>query len=116
MEFQIPEKVQYIIDTLVDHGFEAYAVGGCVRDMILGKNPEDWDITTSAKPYEVKKVFRRTVDTGIEHGTVTVLLDKDHYEVTTYRLDGIYEDNRRPKEVSFTSRLRGRFKAEGFYN
>jgi tRNA nucleotidyltransferase (CCA-adding enzyme) len=114
MEFQIPEKVQYIIDTLVDHGFEAYAVGGCVRDMILGKNPEDWDITTSAKPFEVKKVFKRTVDTGIEHGTVTVLLDKDHYEVTTYRLDGIYEDNRRPKEVSFTSSLEEDLKRRDF--
>ena len=82
--------------------------------MILGKNPEDWDITTSAKPFEVKKVFKRTVDTGIEHGTVTVLLDKDHYEVTTYRLDGIYEDNRRPKEVSFTSSLEEDLKRRDF--
>lgn len=106
MEFQIPEKVQYIIDTLMNNGFEAYAVGGCVRDMILGKIPEDWDITTSAKPQDVKRIFRRTVDTGIAHGTVTVLLDKEHYEVTTYRLDGIYEDNRHPKEVSFTSDLK----------
>lgn len=105
MEFQIPEEVKYILDTLNNNGFEAYAVGGCVRDVILGKEPEDWDITTSAKPHEVKNIFRRTVDTGIIHGTVTVLLDKDHYEVTTYRLDGIYEDNRHPKEVSFTSNL-----------
>lgn len=114
MEFYIPEKVQYIINTLIDHGFEAYAVGGCVRDMILGKNPEDWDITTSAKPYEVKRVFRRTVDTGIQHGTVTVLLDKDHYEVTTYRLDGVYEDNRHPKEVTFTSNLEEDLKRRDF--
>ncbi|NLO10287.1 MAG: CCA tRNA nucleotidyltransferase [Clostridiales bacterium] len=106
MEFQIPEKVQYIIDTLINNGSTAYAVGGCVRDMILGKNPEDWDITTSAKPHEVKRIFRRTVDTGIVHGTVTVLLDKDHFEVTTYRLDGVYEDNRHPKEVSFTGDLK----------
>ena len=112
MEFQIPEKVQYIIDTLMNNGFEAYAVGGCVRDMVLGKNPEDWDITTSAKPQEVKRVFRRTVDTGIAHGTVTVLLDKEHYEVTTYRLDGIYEDNRHPKEVSFTGDLKEDLKEE----
>ena len=105
MEFQIPEKVQYIIETLINNGFEAYAVGGCVRDMILGKKPEDWDITTSAKPHEVKGVFRRTVDTGIVHGTVTVLLDKEHFEVTTYRLDGVYEDNRHPREVSFTGDL-----------
>lgn len=114
MEFHIPEKVQYIIDTLIDHGYEAYAVGGCVRDMILGKTPEDWDITTSAKPHEVKKVFKRTVDTGIMHGTVTVLIDKDHYEVTTYRLDGIYEDYRRPKEVSFTSDLEEDLKRRDF--
>lgn len=114
MDFHIPEKVQYIIDTLMAHGFEAYAVGGCVRDMILGKEPEDWDITTSAKPHEVKKVFRRTVDTGIQHGTVTVLLDKDHYEVTTYRVDGIYEDNRHPKEVSFTSSLEEDLKRRDF--
>lgn len=105
MKFQIPEKVRHIIGKLHDNGFEAYAVGGCVRDLVLGKEPEDWDITTSAKPREVKRFFRRTVDTGIIHGTVTVLLDKDQYEVTTYRLDGIYEDNRHPKEVSFTSKL-----------
>lgn len=114
MKFKIPEKVQYIIDTLIDNGYEAYAVGGCVRDMILGKNPEDWDITTSAKPHEVKRVFRRTVDTGIVHGTVTVLLDKDHFEVTTYRLDGIYEDNRHPKEVSFTGELKDDLKRRDF--
>lgn len=114
MEFQIPEKVQYIIDELVTNGFEAYAVGGCVRDMILGKNPEDWDITTSAKPHEVKKIFRRTVDTGIIHGTVTVLLNKEHFEVTTYRLDGLYEDNRHPKEVSFTGNLEEDLKRRDF--
>ena len=114
MEFQIPDKVQYIIDTLINNGYTAYAVGGCVRDMILGKGPEDWDITTSAKPHEVKGVFRRTVDTGIAHGTVTVLLDKEHFEVTTYRLDGIYEDNRHPKEVSFTGDLKEDLKRRDF--
>lgn len=114
MEFCIPKKVQYIIDRLVDNGYEAYAVGGCVRDMILGKEPEDWDITTSAKPDDVKRMFRRTVDTGIAHGTVTVLLEKDHFEVTTYRLDGIYEDNRHPKEVSFTGELKDDLKRRDF--
>lgn len=114
MNFHIPEKVKYIIDELMQHGYEAYAVGGCVRDMVLGREPEDWDITTSAKPMEVKRIFRRTVDTGIEHGTVTVLLDKDHYEVTTYRLDGEYEDNRHPKEVSFTSSLAEDLKRRDF--
>lgn len=114
MEFRIPGKVNDIIEELLQHGFEAYVVGGCVRDMVLGRKPEDWDITTSATPPEVKKIFRRTVDTGILHGTVTVLMDKDHYEVTTYRLDGEYEDNRHPKAVSFTSSLTEDLKRRDF--
>jgi tRNA nucleotidyltransferase (CCA-adding enzyme) len=114
MNIRIPEKVNNIIEELIRQGFEAYVVGGCVRDMVLGREPEDWDITTSATPMEVKKIFRRTVDTGIQHGTVTVLVDKDHYEVTTYRLDGVYEDNRHPKEVSFTSSLTEDLKRRDF--
>ncbi|MGF7144422.1 tRNA nucleotidyltransferase (CCA-adding enzyme) [Anaerotaenia torta] len=114
MRFCIPDKVNEIIKELKAHGYEAYAVGGCVRDMLLGREPEDWDITTSATPYEVKKIFRRTVDTGIAHGTVTVLLDKEHYEVTTYRLDGEYEDNRHPKQVEFTSSLAEDLKRRDF--
>ncbi|MDO5701817.1 MAG: HDIG domain-containing protein [Lachnospiraceae bacterium] len=102
---KIPEKVAYILDTLKRHGFEAYAVGGCVRDMFLGRTPNDWDITTSARPEEVKKLFRRTVDTGIAHGTVTVMMGTDGYEVTTYRLDGKYSDGRHPDEVTFTPNL-----------
>lgn len=114
MRFHIPKKVNDIIEELMKRGHEAYAVGGCVRDMVLGREPEDWDITTSATPLEVKKIFRRTVDTGILHGTVTVLMDKDHYEVTTYRLDGEYEDNRHPKQVSFTSSLAEDLKRRDF--
>lgn len=114
MRIQIPEKVNMIIQQLMQNGHEAYAVGGCVRDMILGRVPEDWDITTSAKPEEVKRLFRRTIDTGIQHGTVTILMDKDHYEVTTYRLDGEYEDNRHPKEVLFTSSLKEDLKRRDF--
>lgn len=105
MELNLPEKVNQIIETLTAHGYEAYAVGGCVRDSILGREPEDWDITTSAKPEEVKAVFKRTVDTGIQHGTVTVLVEKEGFEVTTYRIDGEYEDSRHPKEVIFTGNL-----------
>lgn len=105
MKIAIPEKVNTIIEVLTRSGFEAYAVGGCVRDSLLNRIPEDWDITTSANPYEVKRLFHRTVDTGIQHGTVTVLMDKEQFEVTTYRLDGEYEDNRHPKEVMFTSSL-----------
>lgn len=105
MVLRIPDQVSYILHTLNEAGFEAYAVGGCVRDAILGRTPEDWDITTSAKPAQVKALFRRTVDTGIQHGTVTVLIRDNSYEVTTYRVDGVYEDGRHPRQVSFTSQL-----------
>ena len=105
MEIALPEKVDRIINTLMQAGYEAYAVGGCVRDSILGKEPQDWDITTSAKPEEVKKIFHKTIDTGIEHGTVTVMLEREGFEVTTYRIDGKYEDSRHPKEVTFTPNL-----------
>jgi len=101
----LPRKVRTIIETLVSAGFEAYAVGGCVRDSILGRAPKDWDITTNAEPWQVKRLFRSTIDTGIEHGTVTVMLDHEGFEVTTYRIDGKYEDNRHPSEVSFTREL-----------
>ena len=106
MKIELPQKVTMIIQNLQLHGYEAYAVGGCVRDSILARRPEDWDITTSARPDEIKKLFNRTVDTGIEHGTVTVLIGKDSYEVTTYRIDGAYEDGRHPKEVRFTRSLK----------
>lgn len=105
MVIQLPEHVKYIIDTLETAGYEAYAVGGCVRDTLLKRIPGDWDITTSATPQQVKAEFRRTVDTGIAHGTVTVMLDKCGYEVTTYRIDGEYEDARHPKEVIYTANL-----------
>ena len=105
MKIQLPEKVTYILNTLKEHGYQGYAVGGCVRDSLLGRTPQDWDITTNAKPMEVKSLFRRTIDTGIQHGTVTVMLEKEGFEVTTYRIDGIYEDGRHPKNVEFTPNL-----------
>ncbi|WP_367569113.1 CCA tRNA nucleotidyltransferase [Lacrimispora sp.] len=105
MKIQIPEAAEKIMEQLNTHGFEAYVVGGCVRDSLLGREPEDWDITTSAKPEQVKEIFPRTVDTGIQHGTVTVLIDRMGYEVTTYRIDGEYEDGRHPKSVEFTGNL-----------
>ncbi|MCM1091856.1 MAG: CCA tRNA nucleotidyltransferase [Muribaculum sp.] len=106
IRISMPQKAKYIIKTITDAGFEAYVVGGCVRDSILGREPEDWDITTSARPEQVKALFPRTIDTGIRHGTVTVMLEKEGFEVTTYRVDGKYEDSRHPKEVIFTPSLK----------
>lgn len=105
MQIELPYAVEEIISRLNAHGYEASAVGGCVRDSLLGRKPEDWDITTSARPEQVKKIFPRTIDTGIAHGTVTIMIHKVGYEVTTYRIDGEYEDGRHPKEVQFTSNL-----------
>ena len=105
MKINMPENANRIIRTLQEAGYEAYIVGGCVRDAVLNKEPDDWDITTSAKPMEVKKLFDRTIDTGLQHGTVTVMFGKEGYEVTTYRVDGKYEDHRRPNSVTFTSNL-----------
>lgn len=105
MKIAMPVKVNQIIKSLMANGYEAYAVGGCVRDSILGREPDDWDITTSARPEQVKEIFSRTIDTGIQHGTVTVMLDHEGFEVTTYRIDGEYEDHRRPKGVEFTALL-----------
>ena len=103
---RVPRAVEEIIGRLESRGYEAFAVGGCVRDTLLGREPRDWDITTSASPQQVKAVFKRTIDTGILHGTVTVMKGHVGYEVTTYRIDGEYEDGRHPKSVQFTSDLK----------
>lgn len=107
MTMDMPKNVDIAINLLQSSGFEAYAVGGCVRDSLLGKTPNDWDITTSAKPEDMKSVFAEfhCIDTGIKHGTVTVVIDGEPLEITTFRLDGEYEDNRHPKSVTFTSNL-----------
>lgn len=107
MTMDMPKNVDTAISLLQSAGFEAYAVGGCVRDSLLGKTPNDWDITTSAKPEDMKSVFINfhCIDTGIKHGTVTVVIDGEPLEITTFRLDGEYEDNRHPKSVTFTSNL-----------
>ena len=104
-KINLPKEVQDIITTIEEHGCEAYAVGGCVRDSILGRNPDDWDITTSAVPGDVKTFFRKTIDTGIKHGTVTVMMGKTGYEVTTYRIDGEYKDGRHPENVEFSANI-----------
>ena len=89
-------------------------MGGCIRDSVLGRIPNDWDITTSAKPEKIKQLFSRTIDTGIKHGTVTVMMDREGFEVTTYRIDGEYEDGRHPKEVTFTADLEEDLKRRDF--
>ncbi len=114
MNIQLPENVSRIIERLENAGYEAYAVGGCVRDSYLGREPQDWDITTSALPEETKSLFTRTVDTGIQHGTVTVLIGREGYEVTTYRIDGKYSDSRHPDSVSFTRSLEEDLKRRDF--
>lgn len=110
IKITIPHYPKLILDTLYDNGYDAYIVGGCVRDNLLKKNPDDYDITTNAKPDEVKKLFKRTVDIGIKHGTVAVVFYEKNipytYEVTTYRKDGEYDDGRHPNNVEFVDDLR----------
>lgn len=110
----IPKTAIYIISKLEDASYEAYFVGGCVRDMLMGITPGDFDITTNATPEQIKSVFKRTVDTGIKHGTVTVILNSENYEVTTYRLDGEYLNFRHPEQVTYTSELREDLKRRDF--
>ena len=114
MRIEMPRDVEWIIGKIREHGFEAFAVGGCVRDTLLGREPGDWDITTSAKPEKVKDIFGKTVDTGLQHGTVTVIKNRNGYEVTTYRIDGEYHDGRHPESVEFTSNLKEDLKRRDF--
>lgn len=110
----MPQDVEWVIGKIREHGFEAFAVGGCVRDTLLDREPGDWDITTSARPEEIKGIFGKTVDTGLQHGTVTVIKNRSGYEVTTYRIDGEYHDGRHPESVEFTSNLKEDLKRRDF--
>lgn len=114
IKIKLPPKVEEVLGTIMAAGYEAYAVGGCIRDSLLERKPGDWDITTSATPQQVKALFKRTIDTGIQHGTVTVMLEKEGFEVTTYRIDGKYEDGRHPTEVTFTPSLTEDLKRRDF--
>ena len=107
MKITLPQEVKLIISVLEGAGYEAYCVGGAVRDSIMGAAPGDWDITTSALPQQTKELFKdyKTIDTGLKHGTLTVLINHMPFEVTTYRIDGEYGDNRHPKSVEFTKSL-----------
>ncbi len=104
--FQIPENISAVLNTLTLNGYEAYIVGGCVRDSLLGLSASDYDITTSAKPQDVINLFERTIPTGLKHGTVTVLVENEPVEVTTFRTEGDYFDNRHPQNVEFVSDLK----------
>lgn len=108
MDIHLPEAVAGALEQLNGAGFEAYAVGGCVRDSLLFLKPCDWDIATDAKPGEIKLCFsnRRVLETGLKHGTLTVMFDKMPVEITTYRIDGLYSDHRRPDSVNFTNNLK----------
>lgn len=103
----IPTNANTLIHLLQKSGYSAYIVGGCVRDSILGRNPNDWDICTSATPNEMLNIFKdyQIIETGLKHGTITVLINAEAYEVTTFRIDGEYSDNRRPDNVIFTDKL-----------
>lgn len=104
---QIPEHALTVVERLERYGYEAYVVGGCVRDSLLGRSPKDWDVCTNALPEEVLRVFRRfhVIKTGLQHGTVTVMVSHQPVEVTTFRIDGAYTDNRHPDSVNFVSRV-----------
>ncbi len=106
-KINIPADANELIHTLQNNGYSAYIVGGCVRDSILGRTPHDWDICTSATPSEMLEIFKdkKIIETGLQHGTVTVVVNGEPYEITTYRIDGIYSDNRRPDTVTFTDKL-----------
>lgn len=103
--FEIPSDAAYILDLLEQHGFEAFVVGGCVRDSVINRIPQDWDIASSATPQEVKELFSKTIDTGLKHGTVTVMLNSVAYEITTFRIEGKYINNRQPEAVEFTDSI-----------
>ena len=111
---KIPRSAVKVLARLHALGYEAYVVGGCVRDSLIGETPQDWDITTSASPRQITEAFSRTIDTGIEHGTVTVRMDKESLEVTTYRIDGKYADHRHPDQVRFTTSLEEDLKRRDF--
>lgn len=107
MKIDLPKYVKFIIDKIDKYGYEAFIVGGCVRDYILGIEPNDYDITTNANPNTIIDIFKdfKIIKTGIKHGTVGILIDKNIYEITTYRIESEYECNRRPKSVEFTSNI-----------
>ena len=107
VKIQLPEACRFIIDRLDKYGYQGYAVGGCVRDSLMRRQPNDWDITTNALPEQLLEIFSDlpVIKTGLKHGTVTVMIEHEPFEVTTFRIDGNYSDGRHPDRVSFTSSI-----------
>lgn len=116
MKIFLPPKVKYIIDKIDENNYEAFIVGGCVRDSVIGIQPHDYDITTSATPQKIMEIFKefKCIETGIEHGTISVVIDNEIYEITTYRIEGEYKDYRRPDKVKFTCNLQDDLKRRDF--
>lgn len=101
MKFDLPQNIRFVLDTLISNGHKAYIVGGCVRDLLCGKEPHDYDITTSATPEETQNLFDKTIATGLKHGTITVIAEREPIEVTTFRTESVYTDSRHPQSVNF---------------
>ena len=101
MNFELPKNIKFILDTLINNGHSAYIVGGCVRDLLCDKTPHDYDITTSATPMQIQNLFKKTVATGLKHGTITIIIEDQQVEVTTFRTESVYTDNRHPESVNF---------------
>ena len=119
MEIRIPMKARFIIKVIESNGYEAFVVGGCVRDSILGREPHDWDICTSARPDQLLQIFSeekgyKVIPTGLQHGTISIVIAGEVFEVTTYRIDGVYSDSRRPDSVEFTNNLSEDLKRRDF--
>lgn len=116
MNIVLPSKIEYVLSTLNNNGYEGYIVGGCVRDFLMGKDPHDYDITTSATPEQVKECFgqNKIVETGIKHGTITLVIEGENIEITTYRIDGSYQDNRHPDKVMFSVNIEDDIKRRDF--
>ena len=116
MNITLPSAIEYVLSTLENNGYECFIVGGCVRDFLMGKTPHDYDVTTSATPEQIKECFKchKVIETGIKHGTITVVINGENIEITTYRIDGDYKDNRHPEQVRFSKNINDDVKRRDF--
>ena len=116
MNITLPSTIEYVLSALENNGYECFIVGGCVRDFLMGKMPHDYDVTTSATPEQIKECFKchKVIETGIKHGTITVVINGENIEITTYRIDGDYKDNRHPEQVEFSKNIEDDVKRRDF--